>query len=137
MRLVTIAAQASGGTGGLTMGQLRVLALLATGRRLPSELAHEIGIGPATASELAEALVRRGLVERRDQPGDRHLTPLQITAEGARQLEASRVRSLAALEGVLFRLSADELACLERALPSLLAAVRSEQGPSEAGRDGR
>jgi len=137
MRLVTAAAQANGGAGGLTMGQLRVLALLASGRRLPSELAREIGISPATTSELAEALVRRGLVERRDQPGDRRLTPLQITAEGVRQLEASHVRSLAALEGVLFRLSADELSCLERALPSLLAAVRAEQGPNAAGRDGR
>ena len=137
MRQITAAAQTNGGVRTLSLGQLRLLALLKDGRRLPSELARELQISPATASELAETLVRRGLVERRDRPDDRRLTPLQITAEGLQLLEVSRVRSVAALEGVLSPLSPEELTCLERALPSLLAAVRSEHAPNETSRHGR
>jgi DNA-binding MarR family transcriptional regulator len=136
MRLVSGAAQSSGGTV-LSMAQLRVLAILAGGRRLPSEVARELGISPATASELVELLVRRGLVERHEQPDDRRLTPLELTAAGANQLEESRARSVAALEALLARLSAEELEHLGKGLSALLSGVRVERMPGDADGDVR
>lgn len=50
-----------------------------------TDLAHAVGISQGTASTLAEALVRDGLVERYADDTDRRVTLLRCTAAGRRQ----------------------------------------------------
>ncbi len=119
-RIISAESQASDPTGTLTFTQIRALSLLAQGRRLPSELARDLGITPATASEKVELLVRRGLVERSTQTEDRRLTPLRITPAGSERLAAARARSLAGLTRALEGLGPQELEALERGLEPLL-----------------
>ena len=68
--------------GEIASRQLRVLALLQCRCRLPSELARELRVTPATASETVDLLVRRGFITRGDEPLDRRQTPLSITEAG-------------------------------------------------------
>ncbi len=131
-RLISAEAQASDASGALTMTQLRALRLLNRGRRLPSELARDLSITPATASEVVDLLVRRGLVERGEVPEDRRLTTLQLTPTGLERLEAARARALMALERLLEKLEPADVAALERWLESLLDRLH-EREPGATG----
>lgn len=63
------------------------LALIADnpGRR-PSEIAAALGIKRANFVALANGLVARGLIDRRQLPGDRRAHALELTANGAAML---------------------------------------------------
>jgi len=54
----------------------------------PSELAAETGVTPTTIRDQVQALVDRGLVERRPNPLDARSYYVQLTARGRRDLEA-------------------------------------------------
>ena len=60
---------------------LRVLASREEGMR-PSVLAEELRIAPRSATEVADALVERGWVQRAPDPTDRRATTLTLTAAG-------------------------------------------------------
>lgn len=53
-----------------------------------TQLGSRIGITQGTASTLAEALVRDGLLERRADPKDGRATRLAVTATGRRRAQA-------------------------------------------------
>gem|GEM_PF-6003163 len=93
-----IAAEAQAEVGALSVTQLRVLGLLRCRQRLPSELARELMIAPGTVSEVVENLVRRGLVERGEEPADRRSVPLRITSQGLFVWEAARGRASCSAE---------------------------------------
>lgn len=115
-----VASEAFTADGPTTFSQLRALGLLQAGCRRPSELARKMDIAPASASELIDLLVRRGLVERCDDPGDRRCTPLRLTPHGLSRYEAAQRRALTALTELLAKLNPDELVSLQRDLAALL-----------------
>ena len=125
-QIISTEAQAGGADSSITLTQLRVLALLQCRCRLPSELARELRVTPATASETVDLLVRRGFITRGDEPLDRRQTPLSITEAGRRRLEAARGRALFRLVRMVSGLSPAEREALQSALAALSAA--SAQG---------
>jgi DNA-binding MarR family transcriptional regulator len=86
---------------GVSFSQLRALeVLLRRGPVRSGELAEHLRIAPRSATEVVDALVERGLVERRPDPGDRRATQIVATTAGselgqavgaARAAEADRV----------------------------------------------
>jgi DNA-binding MarR family transcriptional regulator len=68
----------------VTPSQSRALRVLASSREgmRPSVLAEELRIAPRSATEVADALVERGWVERAPDPTDRRATTLSLTAAG-------------------------------------------------------
>ena len=85
-----------------------------------SDLAESLHIAPRSATEVADGLQARGLVERTPDPGDRRAVILRPTAEGRRvRAEVGRARA-AANEDLLSRLPADDRATLARLLGTLL-----------------
>lgn len=85
-----------------------------------SDLAESLHIAPRSATEVADGLQARGLVERTPDPADRRAVILRPTAEGRRiRAEVRRART-AADEELLSRLSADDRAALARLLGTLL-----------------
>ena len=97
---------------------LRVVCEGGAGVRL-SDLAETLHIAPRSATEVADGLQQRGLVERAPDPGDRRAVLLRPTAEGRRvRAEVDRART-ADSEQLFARLSADDRAALARLLGTL------------------
>jgi DNA-binding MarR family transcriptional regulator len=108
---------------GLTFSQMKVLVELEAAdedARTVTALSEELGISTASASRAADGLVRKKLATRVEDPDDRRVRRLALTAKG-RQL-ADRIISarLAGLEGFADSLAPDERQKLEAALDALL-----------------
>jgi DNA-binding MarR family transcriptional regulator len=71
---------------GVTMPRARVLMeVAAAGSLRLTAIGAAIGVAQGTASELTDALVREGLLDRRPDPSDRRAILLAATASGRRQ----------------------------------------------------
>lgn len=119
----------------LTTSQLRALGLLTRGVRLTGELARHMGITPATASEIVDLLVRRGLVERGEPGDDRRQTPLRATPEGLALHRAGRRRAVHALRALASRIDRQDAEALDhglRALIALLGETQTRPGSDDA-----
>ncbi|MDX6701441.1 MAG: hypothetical protein QOF26_1667 [Baekduia sp.] len=108
----------------LTMTQLKLLFVLegTPHEPTPSELARMIGLSAAAAGRAVDALVRRGIVSRRDDDQDRRVKRLALTADGRTmvgRISAARRQGLIALVEPLTTDQRDALsAALEPLLPS-------------------
>jgi len=85
-----------------------------------SDLAEALHIAPRSATEVADGLQQRGLVERTPDPGDRRAVLLRLTAEGRRVRDEADHARATANEELLSRLPADDRATLARLLTALL-----------------
>ena len=84
-----------------------------------SDLAEALRIAPRSATEVADGLQERGLVERAADPGDRRAVVLTPTEAGRRvQREVDDARAADSHE-LFVRLSATDRADLERILRTL------------------
>ena len=100
--------------------QARALAVVCgrDGVRL-SDLAEALRIAPRSATEVADGLQERGLVERTPDPGDRRAILLRPTGEG-RRIRGEIGAARAADSSELFaRLSPDDRTTLARILRAL------------------
>jgi DNA-binding MarR family transcriptional regulator len=115
----------------LTMPQFRVLAHLSGGALTVSELARRRRVAMASMGELAQALVERGLVERRPDPQDRRQQRLSLSEAGRQRYDEANALALAQIANLLAaRLSPEELAGIGAALPALRRAL-ADGGQSE------
>ncbi|MGY2004810.1 MarR family winged helix-turn-helix transcriptional regulator [Blastococcus sp. SYSU DS1024] len=84
-----------------------------------SDLAEALHIAPRSATEVADGLQQRGLVERAPDPGDRRAVLLRPTAEGRRvRGEVGRARAADSAE-LFARLGPEDRATLARILRTL------------------
>jgi DNA-binding MarR family transcriptional regulator len=75
----------------ITPAQLRALRVLRRhGVMRLSELSDRLRIAPRSATEVVDALERRGLAGRRPDPGDRRATLVEVTGDGSSVLDAIR-----------------------------------------------
>lgn len=110
--------------GGLSLSQLSALA---TVERLGSarlgDLAAAERVSAPTMSRLVASLQEAGLLERASDPEDARATVLTLSRAGAQRLDEVRESRTALLADRLSRLSPDDLARLEAALPVLESLV--------------
>ncbi len=83
------------------------------------ELALKEHVSQPFVTKIAASMVDKGLATKVQDPADRRVSRLEITAEGRRQLDRSRTRKNAWLAKQLRHLDADELATLHAAIPVL------------------
>ncbi|GAA3438769.1 MarR family winged helix-turn-helix transcriptional regulator [Kutzneria kofuensis] len=98
----------------LTMRQLKVLLTLA--RRGPTagqELTAEMGVSLATVTGIVDRLAAQGLVSRREDPSDRRVRLLELTAEGHKLVGSVVDAGSAQYRRLLSRLEVDELRLLD------------------------
>ena len=101
----------------ITPSQLRALRMLRRhGVMRLSVLSDRLRIAPRSATEVVDALERRGLVERRPDPGDRRATLVEVTDDGGSVLDAVRGSEA---ERVFGRLSPTDRSHLARILSKL------------------
>ncbi|NTW98307.1 MAG: MarR family transcriptional regulator [Oscillochloris sp.] len=111
----------------LTMPQFRVLSHLSVGPQTVSELARRRRVTLASMGQLAQALVERGLVERRPDPQDRRQHQLSLSAAGRQRYHAAHDLAQDQIAALLSaRLSADDLAAVHAALPALQRALADQ-----------
>lgn len=124
----TVAAIVQGDTPDtLTMSQFRALAHLSGGPLTVSELARRRRVSLAAMGELAQALVERGLVERRPDPQDRRQQRLSLSEAGRQRYEVAYALAQNQIAAILSaRLSPAELSAVRAALPALQHALASE-----------
>nr|WP_296075067.1 MarR family transcriptional regulator [uncultured Actinoplanes sp.] len=92
-----------------------------------SVLADHLRIAPRTATEVVDDLQRRGLAERRPDPGDRRAVLVALTAEGAATSRAIQAARQAEAERFFAALSERDRTDLVRLLGKL-----RESGPEDA-----
>ncbi len=122
----------------LTATQLQVMGAVRRGKELPSEVARELRITPATTGGVIDVLERRGMMDRVQHPTDRRCRRLRLTPEGAAQLDAARERALRGLQTMLAGRAPPDVADMERGLSLLralldLEAEREHQNTSSRG----
>jgi DNA-binding MarR family transcriptional regulator len=108
---------------GLTFSQMKVLVELETAEedaRTVTALSEELGISAASASRAADGLVRKKLLTRVEDPDDRRVRRLALTAKGRELAERIISARLAGLEDFADSLEPDERQKLEAALDALL-----------------
>jgi DNA-binding MarR family transcriptional regulator len=108
---------------GLAFSQMKVLVELESpdeDARTVTAISEELGISAASASRAADALVRKKLATRVEDPDDRRVRRLALTARGRDLADRIISARLAGLEGFTASLDVDERRKLEAALDALL-----------------
>ena len=108
---------------GLTFAQMKVLVELQTPHEeahTVTALAERLGISAPSASRAADGMVRRRLVTRVEDPDDRRVKRLALTAKGQRLADRIISARLASLEEFTSSLERNERRKLELALDALL-----------------
>jgi DNA-binding MarR family transcriptional regulator len=101
----------------ITPAQLRALRMLRRhGVMRLSELSDRLRIAPRSATEVVDALEKRGLAGRRPDQGDRRATLVEVTDDGGSVLDAIRGSEA---ERVFSRLTAADRSQLARILRKL------------------
>ncbi|MBI2952781.1 MAG: winged helix-turn-helix transcriptional regulator [Chloroflexi bacterium] len=110
----------------LTPTQVRTLVYLSDStpeKRTLSALARSHGIALPTATGIVDALVRRNLVTREPNPGDRRSVILQLTAEGER-IRREIVGWEATIQHIVDSLPSDRRDALLHTLKDIIASLR-------------
>lgn len=114
----------------VTIHQLKTLMVLflapaeqaTTGMRV-SDLARALGVTAATASSLAERLVERGLIERREDPADRRQRRCRVSASGQQLLTQFFEAAQSQTQALLAVLTEPELEIMLRSLEIMIEAT--------------
>jgi DNA-binding MarR family transcriptional regulator len=105
---------------GLTPTKTAVLMHVVRGQRVRlADVAEEHGMNPTLLSRAVAKLAEDGLVKRTPDPDDRRAGWLEPTAAGIRLAERIRKQRTTTVEAGLSRVSGDDRATLEAALPAL------------------
>jgi DNA-binding MarR family transcriptional regulator len=116
--LVAVAARSLAGAGEeVTLTQYRTLVVLAAkGPRRVAELAAAVAVTPATATRMCDRLVRKGLVRRRTERGDRRQVQVALTERGRELVDAVTRARRAEIAAIVRRIPAEERQVVIQAL---------------------
>jgi len=115
-------------TANLTMPQFRLLLVLALrGGAASHDLAESMGVSLATITGIVDRLAAQELVTRREDPRDRRVRRVELTAAGRGLVDDIAAAGTASQRRLLDRLSLDDLAILERAFGLLADAAEAER----------
>lgn len=116
----------------LTPTQYSVLALVRVRGPLGlTELTELEGINPTMLSRVVKALDERGLIRRRQDPGDLRAALVAVTEEGERVHDRVRQLRSKVLTDCLHGLPADTAAALLAAVPDLEALAEALKPPAK------
>jgi len=117
----------------LTLTQLRALALIELRQPLTiGALAVALEMSLASASALADRLVRAELVQRRHDERDRRQVLLQLAPPAARLLRRIEDRSRGRLRRALAAMTSGERTALATALSAFIRVLREQAGAPSA-----
>jgi len=123
--LVAITAQAMSGVEDVvTLPQFRVLVMVSAERSLNlRSVAAGLGVHPSNATRACDRLVSIGLLDRREDSGDRRQIVLTLTEAGHRLIDSVMERRRTAIGGVLAEIPAERRDRLAKDLDTFSAAA--------------
>ncbi|MGI0151026.1 MAG: MarR family winged helix-turn-helix transcriptional regulator, partial [Thermoplasmata archaeon] len=116
---------------GVFLAEYRALGRLGRRERTRGELAEELGLAPASMTDLARQLTARGWVRRRYDPSDRRAQLLSATRAGLRVHRAGRAGYRRRLGEVAALLSPAGRSALARGLEELTAVLAERRRTAE------
>jgi DNA-binding MarR family transcriptional regulator len=112
----------------LTMSQLKImLALWIRDGASGQEIAGVMRVGLATITGIVDRLSSQNLVTRREDPRDRRVRRVELTAEGRKIIDGILTAGAEHQRRLLQRLDADGLATVEKALHLMVGAAEAER----------
>ncbi|MDE2863439.1 MAG: MarR family transcriptional regulator, partial [Chloroflexota bacterium] len=117
--------------GDLTLPQIGVLYVLASGPAKITEISQAQGMAPPNASSMVERLVRKDLVERVSDPKDRRVALARLTHAGREVIDTLNRSHYEAMEKIAAFLSVEELEVVAQALEVFQRGVGSRWGVGE------
>jgi DNA-binding MarR family transcriptional regulator len=132
--LVAVAARSLAAAGDeVTLPQYRALVVLATkGPQGTAELAAALAVNPSTATRMCDRLIRKGLVRRHRQAGDRRSVRIALTAPGRDLVAEVSRRRRAELARLLGTLPTDQHEPVISAFRAFAAAAGELPQPGDA-----
>ena len=115
----------------LTLPQIRILYMLASGPARITDISRAQGMARANASSMVERLVRKGLVERVPYPNDRRVALACLTNKGRDAVEGVTRSEYVVVEKITAFLPIDELKVVARALEILDQGVKRLEAASK------
>jgi len=116
----------SHGATELTVPQFRTLAFVNRNQGSPlCKVADHMGLMPPSVSALVDGLIKRGMMTREDQPGNRRRVRLVVTSRGKAILETSRRGTMMYLAKKLSSVSADNREIIVKAMETLRSVFTS------------
>jgi len=116
----------------LTIGQLKSLFFLAyEGSTNLSKLAEALSVTPPNVTGIVERLVEQGLVSREENPENRRMLLLKLTADGRELIAKLRTSGLEHITGILNQLSDEELRALAKGLKAVVRTSMQEVSEKE------
>lgn len=124
---VAIAARSLADAGDeVTLAQYRTLVVLASrGPQTLAGLATSIAVAPATATRMCDRLVRKGLIRRSHERGDRRTIRVELSPKGRELVDAVTRRRRREIRALLKSVPAAEQAALVHSL-SLFSSLGGE-----------
>ena len=112
----------------LTMPQLKALLILSLRPDASGQDVMEVmGISLATVTGIMDRLAAQGLISRREDPRDRRVRRLELTAAGRELIDGINNAGAAHQRRLLNRLDAEQLLVVEQALGYILSAADAER----------
>ena len=123
--LVAVAARSLGDVADeVTMTQYRTLVVLASrGPQSAAALAEAVDVTPPTATRMCDRLVRKGLIVRRHERGDRRLIRLTLAKKGQDLVADVTERRRIEIARLLAAIPTEQQGALVKALQHLTAAA--------------
>lgn len=118
----------------LPLAQLRLLwTVRHYGEETMKDFSERLGVTQSTVTQLADRLVKRGLIDRSSDPADRRVVRLHVSAYGAEILERAEAAKSHLLEEIWEALNPEDQADVLQGLETLAdcaEAVRTRLGRS-------
>jgi DNA-binding MarR family transcriptional regulator len=123
--LVAVAARSLGNVAEqVTLTQYRTLVVLASrGPQSLAELAEAVDVTPPTATRMCDRLIKKGLVVRRHERGDRRLIRLTLAKNGRELVDAVTQRRRAEITHLMAAVPPEQQVALVDSLRRLSAAA--------------
>ena len=123
--LVAVAARSLGDVAEeVTLTQYRTLVVLASrGPQSLAELADAVDVTPPTATRMCDRLIKKGLIVRRHERGDRRLIRLTLAKDGRELVDAVTQRRRSEIAHLMEAIPRDQQAALVDSLQRLTAAA--------------
>jgi len=123
--LVAVAARSLGDVAEeVTLTQYRTLVVLASrGPQSLADLAEAVDVTPPTATRMCDRLIKKGLIRRRHDRGDRRLIRLNLTRQGHELVDAVTERRRTEIAELLVAIPSEQQTGLVDSLQRLTSAA--------------